>query len=198
MGSAAESAINRRRVSASMPSHFGCATTDRRSSRGAVMMPMKRASRLLGAGLAPVCTVVLAINWRFARDRNGRTGTNDSSTMIIRRSGRRCFGSDGASSCNSLTLGTRRRVRLQRRTLSSPDVRAASIARVRHAGSPAARPRAGTDVRHRGNARRRHGRRVCGRGRRCLSALLESGRTSRAGTSSRWSLDRNHGQSPDA
>jgi hypothetical protein len=39
------------------------------------MIPMKRAMRPFGAGLAPVCTVVLAIRiWRLARDRNSRTG----------------------------------------------------------------------------------------------------------------------------
>ena len=40
---------------ASIPNHFGCATTDSYVARGAVMIPMKRATRLFGAGLAPVC-----------------------------------------------------------------------------------------------------------------------------------------------
>ena len=45
--------------------------------------------------------------WRFARDRNGRTGTNDSSTLEIRRKPLPRFaGARRTTPCNWLTLGT--------------------------------------------------------------------------------------------
>ena len=78
-GNALKMRDDARVVTASIPNHFGCATTLTNVSRGDVMTPMKRATRLFGAGAVPdaVGGVVISdvLKWRnrlFGLFGNGR------------------------------------------------------------------------------------------------------------------------------